>query len=147
MVNIIKISKFDLAKYIQIAYDGDTDLLEKYHVDKYDLMGAVSKELSIIYKTVEWEDKEMDYYKVMFNDFPIGYICTYPNNLYSFGINKEYRSKEILKEWWKKVRDIMGGKFITLLYPNNTRAINFLKKQGMVEVEGVEDNCVTLLNI
>ena len=34
-----------------------------------------------------------------------------------------------------------------MLYPNNKRAINFLKKQGMIEVDGVEDNCVTLLNL
>lgn len=147
MVNIIKISKFDLSKVIKIAYEGDEDLLEKYHVDKFDLMGAVAKELSIIFNTVEWEDTEMDYYKIMYNDVEIGYMCTYPNNLYSFGINKEYRTKEILTDWWNKVKGIMGEKFITMLYPNNKRAINFLKKQGMIEVDGVEDNCVTLLNL
>lgn len=147
MVYIIKISKFDLSKFIKIAYEEDSELLEKYHVDKYDLMGAVSSTLSMIYKVVEWEDLEMDYYKVMYNETPIGYICTYPNNLYSFGINKNYRTKDILTDWWSKVKGIMGEKFITMLYPNNTRAINFLKKQGMVEVEELENNSVTLLNI
>ena len=147
MVNLLKISKFDLPEAIKIAYEGDDELLEKYHVDKYDLMGAVASTLRMIYKMVEWENMEMDYYKVMQDETPIGYICTYPNNLYSFGINKKYRSKEILKEWWSRVKEVMGEKFITMLYPNNTRAINFLKKQGMVEIEDIEDNCVTLLNI
>jgi hypothetical protein len=33
-----------------------------------------------------------------------------------------------------------------MLYPNNLRAINWLQKCGMVIVEGVEENCVVLLN-
>lgn len=147
MIELKKISKFDLAKAIRIAYEGDTDLLEKYHVDKFSLDGAVASTLNMIYQTVEWEDLEMEYYNVMFDGDVIGYICTYPNNLYSFGINKSYRKKEVLLGWWDAVKSIFNGKFITMLYPNNTRAINFLKKRGMVEVDGVENHCVTLLNL
>ena len=147
MVELVKISKFELPTVIKIAYEGDDDLLDKYHVDKYDIMGAVASTLHMIHKTVEWEDMEMDYFKVMYNETPIGYICTYPNNLYSFGINKEYRTKEILIDWWGKVVQQLGEGFITMLYPNNTRAINFLKKQGMKLVDDVEENCTTLIYI
>lgn len=147
MVELKKISKFDLPKAVRIAYEGDAELFEKYHVGKFDLDGAVASTLNMIFQMVEWEDLEMDYYSVMFNGEAIGYICTYPNNLYSFGINKKYRKKEVLLDWWEAVKSIFNGKFITMLYPNNTRAIRFLKKMGMVEVDGVENNCITLLNL
>lgn len=147
MVTLIKISKFELPEAIKIAYEGDTELFEKYHVEKFDINGAVASTLQMVHTTVEWEGLEMDYYKAMLGENEIGYVCCYPNNLYSFGVKKEYRKKDILLEWWSAVKSIFNGKFITMLYPNNTRAISFLKKQGMVEVEGVENDCVVLLNV
>lgn len=142
------ISKFDvLPELIRIAYEGDSELLEKYHVDKFDLMGAVASTMYMIEKTVQYENKEMDYYQVSYNETPIGYVCTYPNTLYSFGINIAYRTKDILIEWWKNVKELFDGGFVTMLYNNNGRAINFCKRQGMEVVEGMEEEFVTLLNI
>lgn len=146
-IDIEKISKFTLPELIRIAYEGDEDLLNKFHVDKFDINGAVASTLWMIEQTDEREYEEMDHYKVSLDGTPIGYVSLFPNFLYSFGININYRTKEILTEWWAKVKEIFGGKFITMLYPNNERAIEFCKKQGMVEVPDIEDNCVTLLNL
>jgi hypothetical protein len=77
----------------------------------------------------------------------IGYVCKIPNNLYSFGININYRTKDNLIEFWERVKELMGDSFICMLFPQNTRAVEFLKKQGMQEVIGVENNCTVLLNI
>ena len=147
MVVLNKIDKFTLPTLIRIAYEGDDDLLTKYHVDKFDINGAVASTLWMIEMTERNENKEMQHYEVLSYGEKIGYISTYPNMLYSFGINTKFRTGEVLAGWWNEIKNVLGDKFISMLYPNNTRAINFLKKQGMQEIEGIEDNCVTLLNI
>lgn len=145
MIVLEKISKFELRNLVEIAYKGDTDLLDKYWGDGFNLEEAVNETMFMI-SEVE-KEVEMSYYAVVCDDEEIGYVCKIPNNLYSFGININYRTKDNLIEFWDRVKEVMGEGFICMLYPQNTRAINFLKKQGMVEVEGVEPNCTVLLNI
>jgi len=96
-------------------------------------------------KTVN-KEVEVECYSVVLDGEEVGYVCKIPNNLYSFGININYRKKDILIEFWDRVKELMEDSFICMLYPQNTRAISFLKKQGLVEVEGVENNCTVLLN-
>ncbi len=150
MVTLEIISKFELKKYVGIAYEGDTALLEKYHVGKFTHEQAVESTMSmieIVDKNCEMEDEIMNHYKVELDGEAIGYVCTVPKYLYSFGINKKYRSKEILIEWWQRIKEVLGQTFITKLYPNNNRAINFCKKQGMEIVEDLEPDCITLIKI
>ncbi len=144
MVILEEITKQELPDLIRIAYEGDKDLLDKYHVDKFDIHGAVASTLFMIAETENGVD--MTHYKVALGDISIGYISVFENFLYSFGINKEYRKKEILIEWFEKVKEVLGYKFITMIYPNNSRAINFLKKQGMKIVNGIKEDVITLIN-
>jgi hypothetical protein len=90
--------------------------------------------------------KKLSYYKAVYKQIPIGYVVLFNDCLYSFGINKKYRKKEILIDWWSSVRSLMGKNFFTALYKNNERAINFLVKQGMVATE-YEDGSVLLVNV
>lgn len=134
-----------IKRYIELSYEGDEDLLNLYHIDKYSLDEAVNEELRRI--EIMKENVILKFHGITDGENRIGYLCTFQNNLFSFCINKKYRTSAVLGDFWDKVKEVLGDSFISMLYPNNTRAIKFLKSCGMVEVEGVEDNCVTLLNV
>lgn len=146
MIKTEKISTFELPDLVKIAYMGDGDLLLYYWGEDYNLEEAINATLNAI-KYQENEGIEFNHYAVIEDEQEIGYISCFPNNLYSFGININRRTKEVLKEFWERVKEIMGDSFICMLFPQNQRAIEFLKKQGMQEVSGIEEDCVCLLNI
>ena len=150
MIELVKIDFEELAYFVDVAYVYDNELLTKYHVAEYSLEDAVKETMRMIEVTsadVEGNGEEMFYFGVLWNKNEIGYCVTFRNNLYSFGINLGSRTKEILSQFWLKIKEILGDKFITMLYPNNTRAINWLKRCGMCEIEDAEQFCVTLINI
>ncbi len=51
--------------------------------------------------------------------------------LYSFGVHPDFRTHENLQRFWEHLTR-EHEEFICYLYDNNTRAINWLKKMGMV---------------
>lgn len=52
--------------------------------------------------------------------------------LYSFGVHPDFRTHENLQKFWEHlIRE--HEEFICYLYDNNTRAINWLKRMGMVQ--------------
>lgn len=130
MVELIEIPKNQLWELIFIAYIGDIDLLERFHVDEFKLAETATDST---FEMIEITEKEMQltYYGVYLKEKPIGYVIVSGNHLYSFAINIEYRIKSILKEWWLKVKKILGNHFTCLLFSNNGRAINYLKNRGM----------------
>lgn len=143
MVKIDKISKFKLLELIEKSYQGDNDLFNKYHVVKGDAQSLAVETMGMIERASQ--DLDLTYFKVILNKEPIGYFVISKQLLYSFAINKKYRTKEVLVNWWKYVKMVLGKAFTTILYSNNTRAINFLKKNGM-EVFKTDGNLVTLIN-
>lgn len=145
MIILEKISNFELEPLVELAYRGDDDLLLKYWGDDFNLKDAVNETMWMVREVSQ--EAPMDYYAVILDDEEIGYVCKIPNNLYSFGININYRTKNNLIEFWDKVKEVMEDSFICMLYPQNERAIRFLKKQGLVEIEGIEPNCTVLLNV
>lgn len=145
MIELKKISNFELKPLVEIAYRGDSDLLDKYWGEDFNLEDAINETMWMVNEVSK--EADMSYYSVLLDDFEIGYVCCFPHNLYSFGININHRIKDNLIEFWGKVKEIMENSFICMLFPQNERAIEFLKKQGMKIVDGVEQNCITLLNI
>lgn len=144
MISIAKISLYQLPQYIELSYVGDEDLFNKYHIAPYDLKGCVVSTLLMI-KEMSLARK-LDYYKVMLDKTPIGYFVTGQDDIYSFGINIKYRKKEILVEWFEHVKKILPEQFTCMLYNNNTRAIEFLVKNGFRIVEdSINDNVTVLL--
>ncbi len=145
MIKLEKITKFDLRKYVEIAYRGDNDLLDFYWGDGWSLQEAVNETMFGINQVSE--EVEMEYFCVLNDEEEIGYIAKFPNNLYSFSININHRKKQNLIEFWDRIKEVMEEGFICMLYPQNSRAIKWLERCGMIKVEGVEHNCVVLLNI
>ena len=145
MIKMNKISIMQLHDLVFLSYEGDSELMDKYHVQKFDLLGAVKSTMDMIHEmAVKYK---LECYKVIYNKIPIGYVVSYEGVLYSFGINIKFRKKTILMAWWEELKRTIGWQFVCRLYRNNTRAIEFLKKQQMIEVEVNEKhNFVTLLN-
>lgn len=143
MVKIKKISKPELTPIIAFTYEGDNDLFDKYHPAKSDKFGSIESTVEMI------EDISKQYkcsfYKVMLGDKIIGYFVTWKEFLYSFAINIHYRKKEILIAYWQKIKDVLGRRFQTMLYTENSRAIAFLLRNGM-KINKQEKNVVTLIN-
>jgi len=145
MIELKQIESNELKQLVEIAYKGDSDLLDKYWGEDFSLEEAINETMYMIREVSK--ETEMTHYAVLLDGEEIGYVTKIPNNLYSFGININYRTKDNLIEFWERVKEVMEDGFICMLFPQNTRAINFLKKQGMKEIDGVEQNCTVLLNI
>lgn len=64
----------------------------------------------------------------------IGYAFYYKNLLVSFGINKSYRTKDKLSKVFEQMKSNFDSDFESYMWERNERAINWLKKCGMVEV-------------
>ena len=133
MITLNKISISKLPDYVEIAYKGDTDLFTKFHVSTFDFKGAVMSTLLMILDVAK--TRQLSCYKVIYQKEPIGYVVSYEGVLYSFGINIKFRKKDILLSWWEELKKTIGREFVCRLYRNNTRAIEFLKKQQMIEAE------------
>ncbi len=143
MITIKKISKNALPDLVKISYEGDAELIEKYHPAKSDEQGSIDNTLEMVNDMAKIYD--CSYYKVCVNKKPVGYFVVFENFLYSFCINIKYRRKEILIKWWQEIKSVLGKTFRTMLYTENHRAISFCLKNGM-KVEGQRDNIVTLIN-
>lgn len=144
MVTVNKISFGNLKELIEISYKEDNELFEKYHVsENMSFEDCVNAQMIMIKQAAV--EVEVNYYKVVCDKKPIGYVVTFPTVLYSFAVNKAYRKPEILSELFEKIKDILGDVFICKLYANNKRAIGYLQKCGM-EVKEENINSVTLVN-
>ena len=144
MIQIKKISKPQVAEAIAIAYEGDSDILNKYHIRKFNEYEHAVFSTMLLVEEVSKAEK-LSYYKVMYQTRVIGYVIVFQGFLYSFGINIKYRKPTILCDFWKKIKSILGEKFVSILYENNSRAIDWLKKCGMKEVKQDKETHTVLL--
>ncbi len=138
MVRLVKISKPELLPNVAIAYEDDTELFDKYHIAKMGFMDCVVATMGMIMDASV--EKDLRYYKVLYKNESVGYVVEFDNFLYSYGINIKFRKKDILIDWWQQVKNIMGGNFMTMLYENNSRAVQFLEKNGMETMHVDKEN-------
>lgn len=110
----------ELLPYIEIAFDGDTEL-PKYHIAETDYAQHTYDQICETAKILD-----LTYYK--YGD--IGFTVLAPNLLYSFGINHKFRYKKNLENWFIQIKNIMPI-FEVILHGKNSRAINHLIRQGM----------------
>lgn len=141
MISFESIPKFQVSKYVTIAFQGDDDLINVYHV----VNGDFDKCVFLTCKNISDTDVIMgfEYFGIYNNEQVIGYTVIGPALLFSFGINIKYRNKEVLMAWWQWVCAKMNL-FKCVLWKKNTRAIAFLVKNGM-QVEKVTDDHVFLI--
>lgn len=146
MIRLAKISLYELPELIAISYQGDNDLLQKYHIAPMDLQSAIESTFGMIYSTAQM--KKAVCYKVIYQKKPIGYVVTFDGNfLYSYAIAVKFRKKDILISLWDRVKSILDENFSSMLYSNNTRAANWLVKSGMKLVsEDKQNNVLTFIN-
>jgi hypothetical protein len=147
MITIKKISKTEIPSLVEMSYLGDDELINKYHPLCLD--GKTNMEMAIIdtlHKIHEAsQEVKLNYYKVIFQKKPIGYFVTFDNFLFSFSINKKYRTKENLIGWFTQVKKTLSKPFQCVLHTNNTRVIDHLIKQGMIRYKDNEEDKVTTL--
>ncbi len=129
MVTIHEIYHDDLELLVTKAFSGDVDLLSKYHIVNGTLEQCVSSTMDAIADVNKVYGVKC--YMIANDGKIIGYMTLGPDFLHSFGINIAFRTKEVLTEWWEGLLNIMSDFFCTL-HSKNTRAIEFLKKQGMI---------------
>lgn len=150
MIKFEKISLDELKKLIYLSCENDNELAEKYHSLNLGKRGEYTLE-ECINETFERivdaeEEVGLDKYKVIYQGEEIGYVTLFEDILYSYAIGMKYRTKEILPLWWKGICNLFENEFVTMIYSNNTRCLNFLLKNNMEIVE-VEDNILMLKNI
>lgn len=134
MITVKKISKSQVAEYVDIAYRGDEDLLQRYHTQVHQTVEAAVFSTMLMIQDASGA-KDLKYFKICWNSKPIGYFVTFDGFLYSFGINIKFRKPDIHKGWWVEVKKVLGKNFFSMLYDNNSRAVDFLVRQGMKIIE------------
>lgn len=137
---IIKMNKVQMSEvphYVNRAFYGDEDLLSLYHTSPGTLDHCVSHTVGLINENAPFYKDDIEYYSVNFNGNPIGYTVLIRNNkapheLYSFGINKNYRKGPILKAWLAEIKKMLGPRYFIVLWSKNNRAISFFEKNKFV---------------
>lgn len=146
MLQATKIDVNDLKRYIDIAFAEDCDLL-----NYYDRSSGVLTGDAMVINTYNKIKDYLAYFHHCFafkicvdgNDAGFVFFTKSPNLLVSFSINKKYRQAEVLRDYFECIKDSIGDDFTSLLYNENTRAINWLVKCGM-EVEFINEEYTKL---
>lgn len=119
-----------ITNLIELAFTGDKELSE-YHITGADLKTCIA---DTVHKIKE-ADAMMHLQVYAVNDTElnktIGFtaICKEYGLLYSFGIAPVHRTKENLINWFQQILLIIP-EFKCYLWNKNTRAIEFLKRNG-----------------
>ena len=140
-----------------LAFSGDADLLQSLTPVVNDNLGNC---VDRCYRNVEemftgavYADSQKVAYKIALKEGgelkDIGFMITaktadYPNELYSFGINIDYRTKDNVITWLKETERILGKYFWVSLYKQNTRAIHFFERNGFAKFVDETQHFVTL---
>lgn len=143
MVELKTIPTGSLGVHIHEAFKGDWQLINTYHLVNGSLIDCVKSTFTEIDKFSSGPDK-VEYYGIYLDGKTIGFTVVGENFLLSFGINIQYRTKEIVMQWWNMVCMMLNKAFVTWLFKKNTRAIDFCKRNGMEVIEDFPEY-VTLL--
>jgi hypothetical protein len=116
--------------HIKIGFENDEELFSKYHI----LNGSEDECITNTYERIQDLKNETHcFYEIVYKDKAIGFCCFEDNLLYSFGINVNYRRREILVAWLEHIEKLFVGKYsiyMTTFYQKNTRAKDFFLKNG-----------------
>jgi hypothetical protein len=118
---------------IKIAFANDTDIAENCDPNNEDKsQDGVAKD--VYEKIVEYEELFDGNFIVLNSDGKdVGFVYCLPRLLVSFGVNKQYRTKEFLPVVFDTIKQNAGEEFESFMWSRNTRAIQWLKKCGMTE--------------
>ena len=137
-IRLRQICKTKLLEYVRIGFEGDAELLDKYHVSPGTLDHCVEHTMGFITENENFYKDDIEYYAIILdNETIIGYTIIIvneklPNELYSFAINIKYRTKEIVLLWLKAAERLLAIPYYVVLWSKNTRAIEFFEKNGFI---------------
>jgi len=136
-------------KYKTILYVfHDDDEINKYCDPDYENKER-KKLVYSVYEKIEEYNKlgNCNFYDLIVDNELVGYGFNYKNLLVSFGVNKKYRTPEKLFKVFNIIKNSFDGNFESYMWTRNTRAINLLKKCGMIEVKSKINNVTKLIYI
>lgn len=138
MIELLPITREESKDCIAIAFSEDVELLESLHISPGTLEHCVDHTFSFIMENDKFYKDDIKYFAVSKEKNIIGYSVViinskYPNELYSFGININYRTKEIVQEWLGLIEKLLVHPFYIILWSKNKRALDFFKKNGFEE--------------
>lgn len=142
MIEIVGLPFEEIERLVYIAFRGDEDLINKYHIMSGNFEKCVRSTVDAIKDVAD--NYPLKFYKVVNDGTDIGFVTLGTDFLHSFGINIKYRTKEMLSEWWDAVMSINKYFFCTL-HKKNERAIEYLKNRGMV-IFSENDSIINLIS-
>lgn len=118
-----------IKKYIDIAFAGDERIID--YIDPAYPVQSIEDASAVIYHKLLANYEEASFEPLEYEGQPIGYFVWMPGLLISFGVNVKYRKREPLDFVWGRIKECLGEEFSMSLFDHNTRAIEWLKRQGM----------------
>lgn len=147
-IRLSEIKIDELKKVIASALEGDTELVEKYCgiSDKMDvtvdyiysqIADAVKKMNCRIFAIIKNVGEEAE---------SIGYAITVADKkmLYSYGINKEFRTGKVHEMWLAEILKMLGTGYIVPVWKKNRRALNFFMIKNQFQIFDVAVKFITL---
>lgn len=153
MVILEPISIDELPSLVELAFRGDADLLEKYHISPGPLDHCVEHTMRFIDGNYGHYKELMEIYQVKKFEDVVGFtvIIRHSNDfdeLYSFGIHIDSRKNYILLPWLEAVKKKINSNFYIVLWAKNSRAINFFERNGFTVLRNskyLNDDTKTLI--
>lgn len=131
-IRLKRVDKLGLWTGIWIAYEGDEEMREIHILEDPTLREMTDYTFK---QSTQDSDKAgtLFYQVVMPDGTVIGYttlVLEPARILFTFGLNINYRKKEILQGWMKAIERHLGYSYMLTLRLSNTRAVNFFRKYG-----------------
>jgi N-acetylglutamate synthase-like GNAT family acetyltransferase len=128
-----EVNTLKLEEYIRGAWEGDSEL-EKFYdrsLQMRNLEGMVRDTSRKIRDMMELDEK-LSLIGIEFENKSVGFIVLSEklSMLYSFGVNVEYRKKDILISIFNYIKAKLKYEFYSVMYVYNTRAIKWLQNCG-----------------
>lgn len=138
-----------IKRYIEIAFTGDSELLNYYDksIEIHRTQDMVEDTLK---KIIGYKDHFdiCSFYGVDINGSGAGYffVTNKPDILVSFSLNKTHRNRQNLTMLFAEIKKVLDGTFLCFLNDYNTRAIKWLEKCGMTVSPHKVQNRIVVLN-
>lgn len=127
-----------LYECIYVAFAGDKKLIEKYHLVGKNLDECVKDTYEKILETSK--EIVLEKYAVIDEEVLLGYLVVSITHkfLYSFGL--AIKKREYFSDlFFQKISNLLSNDFKCILWTKNSRAIEYLKRNGMRIIEQNEE--------
>lgn len=135
------IDEKEIESIITETYEGDEMLFQKYHYinsgAKDSIADTVSKIKNAVYLFF------CDFYRIDDNSgCAVGYLVVMKDakTLFSFGLNINKRTKENKELMLQHAGELLGSEYFMYLYNKNTRAIQYLLKNGFTVFREIRED-------